>query len=75
MLPIRVVCLRRSRSRDHGQGQRMEVKKSAWEAPELIVLVRSRPEEAVLIACKQGGQFGSTGKCNDAVPCSLNAKS
>ena len=53
----------------------MEVKKSAWEPPELIVLVRSRPEEAVLIACKQGGQFGSTGKCNDAVPCSLNAKS
>ena len=27
-------------------------KKSEWKTPELIVLVRSKPEEAVLGACK-----------------------
>jgi hypothetical protein len=26
--------------------------KKAWETPQLIVLVRSKPEEAVLDACK-----------------------
>lgn len=27
----------------------------AWKKPELIVLVRSKPEEAVLVACKGDG--------------------
>ena len=31
----------------------MKVKKQ-WQKPELIVLVRSNPEEAVLLACKGG---------------------
>lgn len=31
--------------------------KLEWNTPELIVLVRSKPEEAVLTACK----FGSVG--------------
>jgi len=30
----------------------MEANKRAWETPELTVLVRSRPEEAVLAGCK-----------------------
>lgn len=30
----------------------METRKKAWQTPELIVLVRSRPEEAVLATCK-----------------------
>jgi len=39
---------------------------SAWSKPELTVLVRSRPEEAVLTACKLpgGGTAGpSAGNC------------
>lgn len=30
----------------------MGTSKKAWQTPELIVLVRSRPEEAVLSVCK-----------------------
>jgi hypothetical protein len=33
----------------------MTESKKAWVTPELIVLVRSKPEEAVLITCKYGG--------------------
>lgn len=35
--------------------------KKVWMEPELIVLVRSRPEEAVLGACKQLGTTGDNG--------------
>jgi len=44
----------------------METNMSAWSKPELTVLVRSRPEEAVLTACKLpgGGTAGpSAGNC------------
>lgn len=34
----------------------MEPEKKAWVTPELIVLLRGRPEEAVLLTCKGGGQ-------------------
>ena len=34
-----------------------EPTRRAWSRPELIVLVRSKPEEAVLETCK-GGSFG-----------------
>ena len=34
----------------------MKKQKKMWQQPELIVLVRSRPEEAVLALCK-GGDF------------------
>ena len=33
----------------------MEEQIKKWTKPELIILVRSRPEEAVLGACKGGG--------------------
>jgi hypothetical protein len=32
--------------------------KKKWKKPELIVLVRGKPEEAILAACK-GGSFSS----------------
>ncbi len=54
------------------------MKKKPWEKPKLIVLVRSRPEEAILEFCKAeliahvgAGdycnlcQYGSGGPCND----------
>jgi hypothetical protein len=33
--------------------------KKQWTKPELIVLVRSNPVEAVLTGCKGAGQFGA----------------
>ena len=32
--------------------------KKVWERPELVVLARSRPEEAVLVGCKFAGIAG-----------------
>ena len=41
--------------------------KKEWRKPELIVLVRSKPEEAVLAKCKNYGEAGPgmewTGGC------------
>jgi hypothetical protein len=37
--------------------QEVEMKK-AWEKPQLIVLVRSTPEEAVLTGCKNANVSG-----------------
>ena len=39
-----------------------EKQKKKWEKPQLIVLTRSRPEEAVLLACKGGGQQSAVAK-------------
>jgi len=37
----------------------------AWSRPELIVIVRSKPEESVLVACKEGvGTAGVGGAGN-----------
>jgi hypothetical protein len=33
--------------------------KKEWKTPELIVLVRSNPEEAVLLGCKDCGLAGA----------------
>ncbi len=33
--------------------------KKVWQKPELVVLVRGKPEEAVLTACKGGTFSGS----------------
>ncbi len=40
--------------------------KKPWQKPELIVLVRSNPEEAVLIVCKNASAAGPLNKkkCN-----------
>ena len=32
-----------------------KVEKKVWQKPELVILTRSTPEEAVLTACKLGG--------------------
>jgi len=38
--------------------------KKVWEKPELVVLVRGKPEESVLASCKGGGVIAAviTGK-------------
>lgn len=36
----------------------MTKSKKEWVTPELIVLVRSKPEEAVLAGCKRSGAVG-----------------
>jgi hypothetical protein len=41
-----------------------------WKKPELIVLVRSKPEEAVLLACKHYPDVGS-GASDFAFGCKL----
>jgi hypothetical protein len=38
----------------------MTTVKRPWGRPELVVLVRSRPEESVLTACKGAGVVGPT---------------
>ena len=40
--------------------------KDQWQQPELIVLMRSRPEEAVLTACKGGTIPTLSGSFKDA---------
>ena len=37
------------------------MKKKKWETPELIVVVRSKPEEAVLQTCKSDTTSGPIG--------------
>jgi len=52
--------------------------KKEWKTPELIVLVRSKPEEAVLTTCKGSTIQGSgvPAACTLLVPnCSANADS
>ena len=43
--------------------KKLQVKKE-WKTPELIVLVRSKPEEAVLGACKSSLQRGPNDDAN-----------
>lgn len=56
----------------------MTERKKAWSEPELIVLVRSKPEEAVLDACKgmrfsniTGGPEGRATGCNIRTACTV----
>lgn len=56
--------------------------KKTWVTPELIVLVRSKPEEAVLAACKgnQEGPIDGHGPlclaaCGAGGPCNANVPS
>lgn len=39
--------------------------KKEWTEPELIVLVRSKPEEAVLMVCKEAGGTTPMGTWTD----------
>ena len=50
----------------------MSKEKKVWSEPELIVMVRSRPEEAVLAACKKAGGSGlnaAFGQCRTTAGC------
>jgi hypothetical protein len=62
----------------------MEATQGQWNKPELTVLVRNRPEEAVLAACKGNGSITNNNalydgckyaseKCNQA--CTASAPS
>jgi len=46
---------------------KQQAQKKAWKTPELIILVRSKPQEAVLTACKgetiQIGEASSYAGC------------
>ena len=46
-------------TRREGQSSMVEPTKKAWNVPELIVIVRSRPEEGILSACKGSSYFGA----------------
>jgi len=47
----------------------MTESKKAWVTPELIVLVRSKPEEAVLAACKGGTIMATSGSNTTRAGC------
>lgn len=57
----------------------MIAQKKTWMKPELSVLVRSRPEESVLAACKTGGSLGPSDqslKCRkNGNACNTSARS
>ena len=48
----------------------MTERKKPWIEPELIVLVRNRPEEAVLGGCKR--LEGGVGPYKEIIDCSIN---
>lgn len=46
--------------------------KKAWGTPEMTVLARGKPEEAVLFSCKKlggGGPVTANTSCLDITPC------
>jgi len=49
----------------------MTESKKAWVEPELIVLVRSKPEEAVLDTCKYGTTIPDSGPASNYRDCNL----
>ncbi len=46
--------------------------KKEWVTPELIVLVRSNPEEAVLETCKHGTTIPDSGPATNFRDCNLS---
>jgi hypothetical protein len=70
-----MVAPKKAVSEDMKKNSRFE--KKAWQQPELIVLVRSNPEETVLMTCKSNQIAGSAGsRCKRGpVRCSLINKS
>lgn len=45
-----------------------------WKRPELVVLVRSRPEESVLAGCKQPSSSGAMARFAGCKSVGLNGK-
>jgi hypothetical protein len=55
--------------------EEIKTQRKQWQKPELIVLVRSKPEEAILLGCKYDVGNGPTRHCNTAPRCVLNRAS
>ena len=57
--------------------EKIRTEKKLWSKPELIVLVRSDPEEAVLVGCKRLGTIKGSGNQTDCKtkgqPCANSA--
>ena len=51
----------------------MSESKKTWIEPELIVLVRSKPEEAVLVLCKMDDEHNHTGPDSSNYSCTVLA--
>lgn len=47
--------------------------KKEWQKPELIVVVRTNPEEAVLTACKDTGRYPKSGPSDGSYQCLTQA--
>jgi hypothetical protein len=43
--------------------------KKEWKTPELIALVRNKPEDSVLISCKEGSFLSKSPAQNDVARC------
>jgi len=52
--------------------EKEKTKKNKWTTPQLIVLVRGKPEEGVLAGCKRqwGAAWGGVGPTGNAYECS-----
>lgn len=46
--------------------------RKTWQKPKLVVLVRGRPEEHVLAACKTGGTATEATPANNEIDCVRN---
>ena len=46
-----------------------QIEKKEWKKPELVVLTRTRPEEAVLAACKPTANPPVSGPSNGSYEC------
>jgi hypothetical protein len=51
----------------------MKYEMKQWERPELVVLVRSNPEENVLAACARTGSKVGRGGCAGSPSCGANS--
>ena len=52
--------------------EEIKTQRKQWQKPELIVLVRSKPEEAVLQACKQQAHALNHGSAGYKTWCTFN---
>lgn len=50
------------------------MKKRSWKTPKLTILLRTRPEEAVLANCKTGGNTNLSNPNIDSQGCGLGTK-
>lgn len=51
-----------------------KMKKKTWQTPKLTILLRTRPEEAVLTSCKTGGDTNLAHPGIDSQGCGVGTK-